>query len=154
METGAKETLRHRGGGGGGGKRKCRREAAAGCCRQLPTDLSSGTCRSRAMSFYAFLFPSRRRFAESKNYCRLSFVRAIRSLPPPSLRKTPFLFFLLLLLCRPVNWILANWILVYVYRGGGGGDCFNVNYRLRKFYFREKDDLDIRYFLWGGRFFF
>lgn len=121
METGAKETLRHRGGGGGGGKRKCRREAAAGCCRQLPTDLSSGTCRSRAMSFYAFLFPSRRRFAESKNYCRLSFVRAIRSLPPPSLRKTPFLFFLLLLLCRPVNWILANWILVYVYRGEGEG---------------------------------
>ena len=94
MKTGAEETLRHRGGGGGGGKRKCRREAAAGCCRQLPTDLSSGTCRSRAMSFYAFLFPSRRRFAESKNYCRLSFVRATRSSPPlHPVEKRPFFFF-------------------------------------------------------------
>lgn len=40
---------------------------------------------------------------------------------PPPRRKTPFLFLLLLLLCRPVNWILANWILVYVYRGEGEG---------------------------------
>ena len=36
----------------------------AGCARrQLPTDLSSGTCRSGAMSFYAFLFPTRRAVA-------------------------------------------------------------------------------------------
>lgn len=97
--------------GRGGGKRKCRREAAAGCCRQLPTDLSSGTCRSRAMSFYAFLFPSRRRFAESKNYCRLSFVRAHALFPTPSKNALSFFH-----LRRPLigSWQIGFW---YVYRG-------------------------------------
>lgn len=52
--------------------------AAAGCARQLPTDLSSGTCRSGAMSFYAFLFSSRPVFAERKHYCR-----PLAAPPPP-----------------------------------------------------------------------
>lgn len=56
-----------------GKKRECRQEAASRLCRQLPTDLSSGTCRSGAMPFYAFLSSSRR-FVEGENYCRRCFI--------------------------------------------------------------------------------